>query len=145
MAYLLQQLLATSADRYPDKPAVEARGRSLTYAELERRSNQLAHLLRERGVRHGDRVGLYFPKAVESLVVMHGVYWVLIHPVNGFWLRETKLEGAGAKFFSYDPLQRATAASSPDWTRLRDRWEYAHLARAVLTVAALVLLLIAVV
>jgi amino acid adenylation domain-containing protein len=73
MAYLLQQLLATSAERYPDKPAVEARGRSLTYAELETRSNQLAHLLRERGVRRGDRVGLYFPKAVESLVAMHGV------------------------------------------------------------------------
>jgi acyl-CoA synthetase (AMP-forming)/AMP-acid ligase II len=73
MAYLLQQLLATSADRYPDKPAVQARGRSLTYAGLQTRSNQLAHLLRERGVRRGDRVGLFFPKAVESLVAMLGV------------------------------------------------------------------------
>ena len=73
MAYLLQQLLATSAERYPDKPAVEARGRALTYGELQTRSNQLAHLLRERGVRRGDRVGLFFPKAVESLVAMLGV------------------------------------------------------------------------
>jgi L-proline---[L-prolyl-carrier protein] ligase len=73
MAYLLQQLLATSADRYPDKPAVQARGRRLTYEELQTRSNQLAHLLREHGVRRGDRVGLFFPKAVESLVAMLGV------------------------------------------------------------------------
>jgi amino acid adenylation domain-containing protein len=73
MAYLLQQLLATSAERYPEKPAVEARGRALTYGELQTRSNQLAHLLRERGVRRGDRVGLFFPKAVESLVAMLGV------------------------------------------------------------------------
>ncbi|HXD98556.1 MAG TPA: amino acid adenylation domain-containing protein [Candidatus Acidoferrum sp.] len=73
MAYLLQQLLATSAERYPDKPAVQARGRSLSYGELQTRSNQLAHLLRERGVRRGDRVGLFFPKAVESLVAMLGV------------------------------------------------------------------------
>ncbi|HEU4367808.1 MAG TPA: amino acid adenylation domain-containing protein [Methylomirabilota bacterium] len=73
MAYLLQQLLAASVNRYPDAPAVQARGRSLTYGELETRSNQLAHLLRARGVARGDRVGLLFPKAVESVVAMLGV------------------------------------------------------------------------
>ena len=46
MASLLQQLLDVSADRHPDKPAVRARERSLTYAELHARSSQLAHLLR---------------------------------------------------------------------------------------------------
>jgi non-ribosomal peptide synthetase component F len=48
-------------------------GASLTYAELESRSSQLAHLLREQGVARGDRVGLLFPKAVESVVAMLGV------------------------------------------------------------------------
>ncbi|HWO37298.1 MAG TPA: AMP-binding protein, partial [Candidatus Acidoferrum sp.] len=72
MAYILQQLLSSSASRYPDKIAVSARGRSLSYRELEERSNQLAHLLRERGVAKGDRVGLFFPKCVESLVCMLG-------------------------------------------------------------------------
>jgi len=73
MAYLLQQLLDVSADRHPDKPAVRARERSLTYAELHARSSQLAHLLRAQGVARGDRVGLFFPKAVESVVAMLGV------------------------------------------------------------------------
>ena len=73
MAYLLQQLVVDPAHRYPDKPAIRARGRSLTYAELEMRSSQLARLLRERGVERGDRVGLFFPKAVESVVAMLGV------------------------------------------------------------------------
>jgi amino acid adenylation domain-containing protein len=73
MAYLLQQLLSRSAGKHPDKPAVWARGRSLTYRELEERSNQLAHLLRKHGVQKGDRVGIYFPKAVESVVSMFGV------------------------------------------------------------------------
>jgi amino acid adenylation domain-containing protein len=73
MAYLLNQLLTRSAERYPERPAIWARGRSLNYRELEERSNQLAHLLRERGLRTGDRVGLYFPKAVESVVAMFGV------------------------------------------------------------------------
>lgn len=73
MAYILQQLLTRSAKAYPDKPAVWARGRGLTYRELDERSNQMAHLLRERGVEKGDRVGLFFPKCVESVVSMLGV------------------------------------------------------------------------
>jgi len=72
MAYVLQQFLSDSAFRYPEKTAVSARGRSLTYRELEELSNQLAHLLQQRGIRKGDRVGLFFPKCVESLVAMLG-------------------------------------------------------------------------
>src|SRR3982750_1434546 len=73
MAYILQQLLTKSAKAYPDKPAVWARGQSITYRELDERSNQLAHLLRQRGIQKGDCVGLFFPKCVESLVSMLGV------------------------------------------------------------------------
>jgi amino acid adenylation domain-containing protein len=73
MAYILQQLLTKSAKAYPDKPAVWARGRSISYRELDERSNQLAHLLRQSGVEKGDRVGLFFPKCVESIVSMLGV------------------------------------------------------------------------
>src|SRR5579859_6294168 len=73
MAYVLQQLLTKSAKNSPDKPAVWARGKSITYRELDERSNQLAHLLRERGIQKGDRVGLFFPKCVESIISMLGV------------------------------------------------------------------------
>jgi amino acid adenylation domain-containing protein len=73
MAYLLNQLLTRSAARVPDKDAVCARGRSLSYRELDEQSNRLAHLLRERGLKNGDRVGLFIPKCVESIVSMFGV------------------------------------------------------------------------
>ncbi len=73
MAYILQQLLTKSAKAHPEKPAVWARGKSITYRELDERSNQLAHLLRERGIQKGDRIGLFFPKCVESIVSMLGV------------------------------------------------------------------------
>jgi amino acid adenylation domain-containing protein len=73
MAYVLQQLLSASAKRNPEKAAVSARGSVLTYGELERQSNQLAQLLQARGLKRGERVGLYFPKSVESLVAMFGV------------------------------------------------------------------------
>ena len=62
MAYVLQQLLSKSAKAYPEKPAVWARGKSITYRELDERSNQVAHLLQQRGIQKGDRVGLFFPE-----------------------------------------------------------------------------------
>jgi amino acid adenylation domain-containing protein len=73
MAYILQQLLTKGAERYPEKAAVWARGRSITYRELNERSNQLAQLLRGRGIQKGDRIGIYFPKCVESVIAMLGI------------------------------------------------------------------------
>lgn len=73
MAYTLQQLLKKSAAKYPHKTAVWGRGQSITYIELEERSNQLAHLLQQHGLKKGDRVGIYFPKSVESVISMFGV------------------------------------------------------------------------
>jgi amino acid adenylation domain-containing protein len=73
MPYVLQQLLIESAKRYPEKLAVSVRDRGLTYRELEERSNQLAHFLRERGLKKGDRVGLYASKCPELVAAMFGI------------------------------------------------------------------------
>ena len=72
MPYILQQLLTESAKGRAEHPAVWARGRTLSYGELDQRSNQLAHFFRQRGLKKGDRIGIFFPKAVESLVAMFG-------------------------------------------------------------------------
>ncbi len=83
--------------------------------------------------------------AFLALVVMHAVYWVVTHPVNKFWLEDTKLAGAGARFFSADPLKRGSDDARPaDWTALRDRWEQSHVVRAGLAFLSLTLLVIAV-
>ncbi len=73
MAYVLQQLLTKSASRLPEKTAVWARGRSISYRELDELSNRLAHLLQQHGVKKGDRVGLLFPKCLESVVCMFAI------------------------------------------------------------------------
>jgi Domain of unknown function (DUF1772) len=82
--------------------------------------------------------------AFVALLAMHAVYWILIHPVNNFWLKDFKLKGAGAGFFSFDPLNRISSSQEPEWTLLRDRWEYSHLVRAGLAMLALILLATAV-
>jgi hypothetical protein len=81
-----------------------------------------------------------------ALVAMHGVYWVVTHPVNNFWLKDTDLKGAAGGFFSLDPLNRgaASAGDHEGWRKLRDRWEYSHVLRAVLSAIALITLTVAV-
>jgi hypothetical protein len=74
-----------------------------------------------------------------ALLLMHAVYWLFIHPINNFWLKDTELKGFGARFFGFDFGMRSQSGRLPDWTELRDRWEYAHIGRAVLGVLALML------
>jgi len=70
---LLQDGITAQAVRRPDAPAVVSRDERLTYAELEEQSNRLARLLREAGVRRGDRVCLLMPKTPAVVVAMLGV------------------------------------------------------------------------
>src|SRR5215212_11111934 len=73
MPYLLHQLLTRAAADQPDRPAVVLRDRSLTYRELDELSNQLARLLRARGVGKQDRVGICLGKSLEALVAVFGI------------------------------------------------------------------------
>jgi amino acid adenylation domain-containing protein len=73
MAYLLQQLLAGSAARAPDRPAVAAGGQVLSYAGLDRCSSQVARALLAQGVAPGDRVGILSPKSAAAVVAAYGV------------------------------------------------------------------------
>jgi L-proline---[L-prolyl-carrier protein] ligase len=71
--YLIGHLVESSAQRAPDAVAVVDRDRELTYGELEARSNQLARLLIELGVRRNDRVLIYLDKSLESILAIYGI------------------------------------------------------------------------
>ncbi len=68
----IDALLRQAAERAGEHDAVIDRGRRITYAELDRQSNRLARVLRARGVRPGDRVGLYLEKSLEAIVGVYG-------------------------------------------------------------------------
>ncbi|WP_439687802.1 DUF1772 domain-containing protein [Cupriavidus oxalaticus] len=80
--------------------------------------------------------------AFLCLLAAHGVFWIWIQPVNKVWLKGQKLHGAGAAFFG--STDAGQTSIDRDWTSLRDRWEYSHVARAVLAMLGLVLLATAV-
>ncbi|MFK7915946.1 MAG: amino acid adenylation domain-containing protein [Pseudomonadales bacterium] len=73
MPELLQQIAQQSALRWPERPAFRYDGESLSYAELEARSNALAHTLQSTGVVPNDRVGLLLPKSLELPIAIYGV------------------------------------------------------------------------
>ena len=54
MAFLLHQLLSESASKYPDSVALAYKDHTITYIELERESNKLAHTLVNLNIKKGD-------------------------------------------------------------------------------------------
>lgn len=72
MSRLLQEGLAAQVERRGDAVAVVHGESRLTYRELDRRSTQLAHLLRDLGCKRGDRIGLVMPKSLPAMVGMLG-------------------------------------------------------------------------
>jgi hypothetical protein len=76
-----------------------------------------------------------------GLVGMHVVYWGVTHPVNRVWLRDEPLGGLGSRFFFVGKGKQENRPIS--WTELRDRWEYSHVARAILAAVSLVALVAA--
>ena len=65
---------ARMAAQTPHAVAVSATDVSLTYEQLERRANQVAHALRDvHGVEDGDLVGVALPRSGELIVVLLGI------------------------------------------------------------------------
>ncbi len=66
-------LFAAQAARSPRAAAVTFEGRSMSYRELDEKSNRLAHLLIERGVGPGEAVALLFGKSADAIVAILAV------------------------------------------------------------------------
>ena len=66
----IQQLFTDSVRRFSKHPALFFEGQSLSYSQLDKRSNQLAHLLIEEGVVPGDHVGIALQRSLELVVAV---------------------------------------------------------------------------
>lgn len=70
---LLQNFLENTADRTPDKTALVTGTYRLTFQEMEEKSNQLAHALKDMGVKRGDRVAILLDNSAEAVISIFGV------------------------------------------------------------------------
>ncbi|MBF6436317.1 non-ribosomal peptide synthetase [Nocardia cyriacigeorgica] len=66
----LAQLLARSAQRYPDRPAIIADGRTRTYRDLDTDSDRLAARLIEAGAGPETVVALGMPRSAQLLIAL---------------------------------------------------------------------------
>lgn len=60
-------------EKNPEHTALVFQGQSLTYRELDSRSNQLAHFLKANGVQRGDRVGVLSKRGFDMIAGIFGV------------------------------------------------------------------------
>ncbi|MFQ6030541.1 MAG: amino acid adenylation domain-containing protein, partial [Dehalococcoidia bacterium] len=69
----LHQLFQQQAEQTPDSVAVIFEEQQLSYGQLHRRSNQVAHYLRGRGVAPGELVGISLERSPDMVVGLLGI------------------------------------------------------------------------
>jgi acyl-CoA synthetase (AMP-forming)/AMP-acid ligase II len=81
----VEAFLEDSARRCPTKVALVCGERRLTYADIDREADRVAQLLREYGVRRGDRVVIHLDNSVEAVVALFailkaGAVFIVVNP-----------------------------------------------------------------
>ncbi len=69
----IHELFEEQVEKTPDKVAVVATDKKLTYRELNEEANRIAHSLTEKGIGRGDIVGLLLPRKSYFLSALFGV------------------------------------------------------------------------
>jgi len=70
------------ADLVPQRVAMAAGDRELTWAQFDEQADRLAGYLAAHGVGSGDRVGLDARNSLEHLVALHALFKLMAAPVN---------------------------------------------------------------
>ena len=103
----IQDALAYTAERVPDKIAIISEGQPHSYRELLAEARAIASTLRARGFERGDRVAIYMENSFSSIAVIYGTLmaggvFMVVNPQT----KEDKLafilQDSGAKFMFAD-------------------------------------------
>jgi len=71
-AFLLNELIADSAERHGDKPALQVGTQRLVYSSLDAAVHACAAGLLKLGLRRAERVGIWLDKRIETVVASFG-------------------------------------------------------------------------
>src|SRR6185437_8993487 len=82
MEFNLADLFEAVADAAPDRTAIVAGDRRLTYRDLDERANRVANYLRDVGVLPGQHVGIYAFNRAEWVESMLGCFKARAVPIN---------------------------------------------------------------
>jgi amino acid adenylation domain-containing protein len=125
---LIHELVADRARAHPEALALSAPDAQLTYAELDGRSNQLAHLLRASGVGVETRVGLCLERSAALVVGALGILkagggYVALDPSSPPQRLEFMLGDAGVAAVVTSPsLAGQVGSAAPTIIALDSSW-----------------------
>ena len=113
------QVLDRITDIDPDKTFVEISGAAYSYRDIRDGVLRTAAMFREMGVKHGDRVGLFMPNAIEYLYCWFGLseLGAISVPINTAYRRDETayiLNNAEAVALVTDPSLADVAGAAAD-------------------------------
>jgi acyl-CoA synthetase (AMP-forming)/AMP-acid ligase II len=82
MQFNLADMLEQVVDAVPDRPALYAEGRRLSFREFDQRANRLAHHFLAQGIQPGQHVGCHMMNGTEYLETMYALFKISAVPVN---------------------------------------------------------------
>ncbi|WP_037197605.1 non-ribosomal peptide synthetase, partial [Rhodococcus sp. DK17] len=124
-ARTLPDLMAEAAANDPEATALVFDGRDVRYGDLDRRSNQLARMLIERGVGPESVVAVCVPRSVESVlavwaVVKSGAAFLPVDPDHPAARIDFMLNDSGAVWGVTGSAQRGALPDAVPWLVLDD-------------------------
>ncbi len=138
----IHETLTTTAKKYSQNPAYHFQGKTMTYLELDRLSNQFANALLELGVKKGDSVAFMLPNIPQTPITIFGILkaGAIVTPINPLFKHHElhyQLTSANVKHLIALDLfhevvetgKRDTSLESVIYTRTG---EYLHKAKALL-------------
>ena len=124
----MHDLIAVQAEATPDAIALVARGKKVTYAQLNANANQLAHFLRAKGVGPEILVGLCLKRSLEMVVAMLGILkaggaYVPLDPNDPAERQLFQLRDSGANILvTTDELAKTLSVDGTTVVRLDADW-----------------------
>src|SRR5919107_5726501 len=82
MQFNMADMFEDVVDHVPDREALYAEGRRLTFRQLDERANRLAHHFLEQGIQPGQHVGCHMMNGTEYLETMIALFKIRAVPVN---------------------------------------------------------------
>jgi acyl-CoA synthetase (AMP-forming)/AMP-acid ligase II len=82
MSFNIADLFERAVDAVPDRKALVCGETQLTFAELDRQANKLAHHLLAEGFGHGDHIGIYGQNSAEWMIAMVAIFKIRAVPIN---------------------------------------------------------------
>lgn len=112
-------ILQSNCAARPDKCAVLVDGKRYSYAAVEQLSNKIALDLENKGVRSGERIGIYLNKSIDAIASIYGILktgccYVPMSPGNPALRTRYMLNNCGIRVVLTDTLLYPSIESAAD-------------------------------